>query len=558
MSMLQVRWTLNGPTPTKRKTLAADYNPIHKRLRDFGQEAHELHAMANGVTIAKPQEKKSAAVTAVKAGSPSAAAPTAATTLDTMPATSLSSIVAELEGAGLLDNLETPASPNKNDDNRKAESHSAKNNQLSLGAAGLLSAAGLLPEDSTSAAAREPSNTSDADPSGSDAGSSFEGSATGVETCDSPGERIDPFTFLQNAIDPATPQKKDAPSTNFAAAAISEASRNSSYNSLVTQAHAPASSEAAEDKSDDESTAAERGLVTPDPIEKQPSKPGSAYGDQTPPLIKSPATSFDSATTEAPPAITTSAPPPPAITTGSPVVKKSTRLHNKAAAAAAAAASPVEPLPTPPQSAPLERHLASEAAFEELANELEAEHSSESLLNELSGLGNALGGDEDDLLLTLGEDLPSQVNVQNDALLAEMCPASADDAPLTFDFEAPKGKRGPKGGKGKNKRDASDASEKPEKAAKKQKGEKAAKATHAADAGSNAASSHGLQQVNPFISANPNAMLPSAKSSAKFLPGAVATPAPAPTKASLGGRPSQGGSMGRTFQWQPIKFPVYK
>ena len=139
-----------------------------------------------------------------------------------------------------------------------------------------------------------------------------------------------------------------------------------------------------------------------------------------------------------------------------------------------------------------------------------------------------------------------------------MCPASADDAPLTFDFEAPKGKRGPKGGKGKNKRDASDASEKPEKAAKKQKGEKAAKATNAADAGSNAASSHGLQQVNPFISANPNAMLPSAKSSAKFLPGAVATPAPAPTKASLGGRPSQGGSMGRTFQWQPIKFPVYK
>ena len=151
-----------------------------------------------------------------------------------MPATSLSSIVAELEGAGLLDNLETPASPNKNDDdNRKAESHSAKN-QLSLGAAGLLSAAGLLPEDSTSAAAREPSNTSDADPSGSDAGSSFEGSATGVETCDSPSERIDPFTFLQNAIDPATPQKKDAPSTNFAAAAISEASRNSTASGSAT------------------------------------------------------------------------------------------------------------------------------------------------------------------------------------------------------------------------------------------------------------------------------------------------------------------------------------
>ena len=42
MSMLQVRWTLNGATATKRKTLACDYNPIHKRLRDFGAEATEL------------------------------------------------------------------------------------------------------------------------------------------------------------------------------------------------------------------------------------------------------------------------------------------------------------------------------------------------------------------------------------------------------------------------------------------------------------------------------------------------------------------------------------
>ena len=44
-------------------------------------------------------------------------------------------------------------------------------------------------------------------------------------------------------------------------------------------------------------------------------------------------------------------------------------LHGSYFGGGGAAASPVEPLPTPPQSAPLERHLASEAAFEELANE---------------------------------------------------------------------------------------------------------------------------------------------------------------------------------------------
>ena len=42
MSMMQVRWTLNGGTPSKRKTLACDYNPIQKRLRDFGHEGMTL------------------------------------------------------------------------------------------------------------------------------------------------------------------------------------------------------------------------------------------------------------------------------------------------------------------------------------------------------------------------------------------------------------------------------------------------------------------------------------------------------------------------------------
>ena len=55
------------------------------------------------------------------------------------------------------------------------------------------------------------------------------------------------------------------------------------------------------------------------------------------------------------------------------------------------------------------------------------------------------------------------------------------------------------------------------------------------------------------------ALTPAPRSSTKFLPGAVQTPAPAPTKAALGGKPaSNGASLGRTFSWQPIKFPVYK
>jgi len=67
-----------------------------------------------------------------------------------------------------------------------------------------------------------------------------------------------------------------------------------------------------------------------------------------------------------------------------------------------------------------------------------------------------------------------------------------------------------------------------------------------------------LTNCMPFISQNPNGQLPSAKSAAKWLPGAVVMPAPAPTKQSLGGRPSAGASMGRSFSWQPIKFPTYK
>jgi len=45
----------------------------------------------------------------------------------------------------------------------------------------------------------------------------------------------------------------------------------------------------------------------------------------------------------------------------------------------------------------------------------------------------------------------------------------------------------------------------------------------------------------------------------EFLPGAVnSTPAPAPTRTSLGGGPTTGASMGRYFSWEPLKMPKYK
>jgi len=48
MSMTQVRWSL---TAAKPRTLACDYDPMHKRVRDFNHEAHELKSN-------KPAKKK--------------------------------------------------------------------------------------------------------------------------------------------------------------------------------------------------------------------------------------------------------------------------------------------------------------------------------------------------------------------------------------------------------------------------------------------------------------------------------------------------------------------
>ena len=160
--MLQVRWQLNAVTQTKKKTLACDYNPIHKRLRDFGAEAQELETLPNGDAVVKPLDKGDKRGN--KAGKAAAGAkpPSTDAEIAMLPVT-LQSIVAELEGAGLLRNLDGAAV------NSSATSHTAATHehstrsprsgspaateekqahQLSLGAAGLLSAAGLLPEDS--------------------------------------------------------------------------------------------------------------------------------------------------------------------------------------------------------------------------------------------------------------------------------------------------------------------------------------------------------------------------------------------------------------------------
>jgi len=222
MSMLQVRWSLNAATPTKRKTLAADYNPIHKRLRDFGTEAQELDMMptaagakaAAAPPAAPPPEKRVAAPPNPEVPEPPAKAAAKADALGPMQPVTLQSIVAELEGAGLLglNSVEAPTSPQQQEAADAAAGGAAadKTRQLSLGAAGLLSAAGLLPNmESGSGApvgsARSASSDAGAEvgaeTSVSDTGSSYDGSALDAtqagdrsDTRDSP----DPITFLES------------------------------------------------------------------------------------------------------------------------------------------------------------------------------------------------------------------------------------------------------------------------------------------------------------------------------------------------------------------------
>jgi len=255
--------------------------------------------------------------------------------------------------------------------------------------------------------------------------------------------------------------------------------------------------------------------------------------------------------------------PPAALAASNPPMAAPATTATTSAPSADAAQPPLttESLPTlnAPASLLTSNVFSSDEVFADLANELECDHSS-SLLNELNGLCGFDGSagaadancaedtvDADDLFLSLQEDLgPQPVSEleppdDNVLLLEELqaMPTDSMSMPLTFGFDAAMTK--PKKTKSKASDGGADAP-----GSKKPKTQK-----HIT-----------LPAMPPAVeqpSVNPNASLPSAKSQCKFLPGAVATPAPPPTKASLGGKPNATtASLGRTFSWQPIKFPVYK
>ena len=512
MSMLQVRWQLNAMTTSKKKTLAADYNPIEKRLRDFGQEAQELkHLNASAVTHSQDKGMKMAA-SAASMG----AAKVASETMEQMPPVTLHSIVAELEGAGLLSNMDAAApatsSTNaktgaKSDDVSPASPASSvssattqKATGLSLGATGLLSAAGLLPDSPGVTVAAPPAPASEA-------GSSLEGNA--FENVDDTSADIDPLAFLETCTDPAEPPTFSARAESVSSLSSLEVSKHNET------AYATASEPA---------------------LEAQSSKPSSSQGDgevsprASPPLVVS---------------------DPPALVPTASEEEHSSMLMN-------------------------------DMAFEDLAAQLDT--GSGNLLSELHGLcevdlpntpgatGPAGALTSDELFLTLEQ------SDEKVCLLQEL----SDDAalPMTFggfngaamieELEAPKRGRG-KRGKSKSAKLADAESEEEAAAPKSKRQRGAAKEASAAaskcdgaDAGSKAAKAPKKKELKPkddepTWNVAPVGLLPPApRSSTKFLPGAVETPAPAPTKAALGGKPaSNGPSLGRTFSWQPIKFPVY-
>ena len=102
--MLQVRWSLNaGSNPNKRKTLACDYNPINKRLRDFGAMAKEVDVAP--VVQATSQGPGSKSAKSAKAAKPppkaggQRAGPHDPSASGSAPPLGLSSFLDELEGS---------------------------------------------------------------------------------------------------------------------------------------------------------------------------------------------------------------------------------------------------------------------------------------------------------------------------------------------------------------------------------------------------------------------------------------------------------------------------
>ena len=225
--------------------------------------------------------------------------------------------------------------------------------------------------------------------------------------------------------------------------------------------------------------------------------------------------------------------------------------------------------------------MLNDIAFEELANELETWEGGSlgggggggNILSELDGLceigeiGGGLG------LGAAGAD-PDRVSLLHD--LSNLAEGDEADVPMTFAGFGDAAMMGeaPRGAKSKRKSGTDGPAGKKSKKAVKSGGHEwvssgayagasassassgaAAAGAAAAAAAAGAAGAAALSAQDP---ATMNAMLPAANSGSKFLPGAVQTPAPAPTKASLGGQPISASSLGRTFSWQPIKFPTYK
>ena len=568
MSMLQVRWSLNAATPSKKKTLACDYNPIHKRLRDFGTEAHELEALSSGVTKPQAKAKKAATEKTAKAAPPTAS--------PDVPVT-LHSIVAELEGAGLLSSLDN-GSKTTNKAFSPTDEAVEPPAQLSLGAAGLLSAAGLLPGDSAMPTARSNSSEAGNEAEASDADSSFEGfTADTVGPMDDLSDGIDPFSFLHACNEPLQSPAKCDPRTATDAVPPAPISPETSFDKTTIRkvedaggAVAPAGAARGAD-ADTDADASDASAVLDE------NEGMLTLSDLLDPASK-------------PESVTASSPPSPSSL--------------DASSSASAAVAPKA-----------DTKMMSDMAFEELANELETDNS-HALLTELHGLYDLddvtgppssdrglrrVSNDGDDMFFGLGASSDDKTVLLHDlGALPEDDPSPS--APLTFDgFGAepqrkarnvqgmqdhtslsftpllPPKAKGDSKGKKKAKRskgsdgaaaDAADAAP-PKKKPKKAAAAEAPPAGSAplgislpmpsslpvgAPAASAPASSGMWQQMTPA------SMLPPApRSNVKFLPGAVQTPAPAPSKGTLGGKPASSGvSLGRTFSWQPIKFPVYK
>ena len=492
MNMMQVRWSLKPQTNTKKRTLACDYDPIRKRLRDFGHEAQELVHNAEGKPVTKPINKsRKAAPAGAKKEKPAPAPPMLGSdALAAMQPVSLQSIVDELEGAGLLQTSQEHLH-NKNDDalmtgsarggtstpppTRRSPSSVPSSPPLSLGAAGLLSAAGLLP-DETSAPAVGALAADEETTEASESGSSFGGDHAATILEDT-SDTLDPLDFLEGVEGAPSPMR---PKTRAAPPALTPSS--SSASTLA----------APEDAVD-------------------PHDGSFLWPAPSAPVPLATTASLQSCAPESP---TPAAP------------------HALADADALEGAEGAE---------------AGDMVLEELANELETDHSQGLLheLGEMYSFGEAPapteGLDANDLLF----------NIESSAggsLLADLGGLSASADSMTFDGFNGKDLMKAMGAKGKG-----------------AKGKGGAKAASEGDAASkkrraDAAPASKPAKTPQVFWTHPSQLPPPPNSGVKFLPGAVQTPAPLPTKDALcvGKSAKKAPSNGRTFSWQPIKMPVYK